>query len=65
MKNSKTLFQDFVKQITLKESSEEVSGIAHLVFENLLATILVLVILLLFFSPQLLMGWINKSNFVF
>jgi NADH-quinone oxidoreductase subunit N len=36
-----------------------------LVFENLLAAILVLVILLLFFSPQLLMGWINKSNFVF
>lgn len=35
MKNSKTLFQDFLKQITLKESSEEVSGIAHLVFENL------------------------------
>jgi NADH-quinone oxidoreductase subunit N len=36
-----------------------------LAFENLLAGILVLVILLLFFSPQLLMGWINKSNFVF
>jgi len=35
MKNSKTLFQDFVKQITLKDSREEVSGIAHLVFENL------------------------------
>jgi NADH-quinone oxidoreductase subunit N len=34
-------------------------------FENLLALILVLLILILFFSPQLLMGWINKSNFVF
>jgi NADH-quinone oxidoreductase subunit N len=34
-------------------------------FENLLGLILVLLVLLLFFSPQLLMGWINKSNFVF
>jgi NADH-quinone oxidoreductase subunit N len=37
----------------------------NLTFENLLASILVLLVLLLFFSPQLLMGWINKSNFVF
>ena len=37
----------------------------NLAFENLLTLILVLVILILFFSPQLLMGWINKSNFVF
>src|SRR5688572_3047448 len=35
MKNSKTLFQDFVKRITLDESKEEVQGIAYLVFENL------------------------------
>jgi NADH-quinone oxidoreductase subunit N len=37
----------------------------NLTFENLLGAILVLVILILFFSPQLLMGWINRSNFVF
>jgi NADH-quinone oxidoreductase subunit N len=37
----------------------------NLTFENLLGVILVLMILLLFFSPQLLMGWINRSNFVF
>lgn len=37
----------------------------NLAFENLLGGFLVLLILLLFFSPQLLMGWINKSNFVF
>jgi NADH-quinone oxidoreductase subunit N len=36
-----------------------------LTFENLLGLFLVLLILILFFSPQLLMGWINKSNFVF
>lgn len=33
-------------------------------FENLLAVILVVVILVLFFLPGLLMGWINKINFV-
>jgi NADH-quinone oxidoreductase subunit N len=37
----------------------------NLTFENLLGAILVLLILILFFSPQLLMGWINKSNFAF
>ena len=37
----------------------------NLTFENLLGGFLVLLILLLFFSPQLLMGWINKSNFAF
>ena len=37
----------------------------NLTFENLLGVFLVLLILLLFFSPQLLMGWINKSNFAF
>lgn len=36
MKNSKTLFNDFVKQITLNESAEEISSIAYLVFENVL-----------------------------
>jgi NADH-quinone oxidoreductase subunit N len=37
----------------------------NLTFENLLGLFLVLLVLLLFFSPQLLMGWINKSNFAF
>jgi NADH-quinone oxidoreductase subunit N len=32
---------------------------------NLLGLILVLLILVLFFIPGLLMGWINKVNFVF
>ena len=36
-----------------------------LTWENLFGVILVLVILLLFFSPGLLMGWINKITFVF
>src|SRR5688500_7816385 len=36
MKNSKTLFDDFIKRITLNESAEEISSIAYLVFENLL-----------------------------
>jgi NADH-quinone oxidoreductase subunit N len=36
----------------------------NLTFENLLGFILVLLILILFFSPGLLMGWINKINFV-
>ncbi len=36
----------------------------NLTFENLLGLILVLSILILFFSPGLLMGWINKINFV-
>jgi NADH-quinone oxidoreductase subunit N len=35
-----------------------------LTFENLLGLVLVVVVLLLFFSPGLLMGWINKINFV-
>ena len=35
-----------------------------LVWENLFGLILVLIILLLFFNPGLLMGWINKINFV-
>lgn len=33
-------------------------------FENLLGIILVVLILILFFLPGLLMGWINKINFV-
>lgn len=34
------------------------------VFENLFAAILVILLLLLFFWPGLLMGWINRINFV-
>jgi release factor glutamine methyltransferase len=34
MKNSKTLFQDFVERITLKESRDEIKSIAYLVFES-------------------------------
>jgi NADH-quinone oxidoreductase subunit N len=34
------------------------------VFENFLAAILVVLVLLFFFMPTLLMGWINKINFV-
>ncbi|HYF68157.1 MAG TPA: NADH-quinone oxidoreductase subunit N [Ohtaekwangia sp.] len=37
----------------------------NLTFENFLGLILVLGILLLFFRPGLLMGWINKINFAF
>lgn len=36
MNNSKLLFHDFVKAITLPESREEIQGIAYLVFEDLL-----------------------------
>jgi len=35
-----------------------------LVFENVLGLVLVLVRLVLFFRPGLLMGWINRFNFV-
>ncbi len=35
MKNSKILFQDFIKQITVDETPEEIRSIAHLVFEKL------------------------------
>jgi NADH-quinone oxidoreductase subunit N len=36
----------------------------NLTFENLFGALLVLAILILFFNPELLMGWINKINFV-
>ena len=35
MKNSKVLFDDFVKRISLKEPPEEISAIAYLAFEKL------------------------------
>lgn len=36
MKNSKTVFQDFIANITLKESNDEIKSIAHLVFAKVL-----------------------------
>lgn len=36
MKNSKTVFQDFIANITLKESTDEIRSIAHLVFAKIL-----------------------------
>lgn len=36
MKNSKTVFQDFITNITLKESTDEIKSIAHLVFAKIL-----------------------------
>ncbi len=35
MKNSKTLFQDFMNRVQLPENREEIRSIAYLVFENL------------------------------
>ena len=43
------------------ESSEKAN---NLTFENLFGLVIVLCLLLLFFNPGLLMGWINKINFV-
>jgi release factor glutamine methyltransferase len=34
MNNSKTLFQDFVKRITVNETKQEIKSMAHLVFES-------------------------------
>jgi NADH-quinone oxidoreductase subunit N len=48
----------------IKRSANVASG-KILTWENLFGGLLVLVILILFFSPGLLMGWINKINFVF
>jgi release factor glutamine methyltransferase len=36
MKNSKTVFQDFIANITLKESTDEIRSIAYLVFAKIL-----------------------------
>jgi release factor glutamine methyltransferase len=35
MKNSKTVFQDFIANITLKESPDEIKSMAHLVFAKI------------------------------
>jgi len=46
------------------KDAETGTGTNILTFENLLGFILVLVIVVLFFIPGLLMGWINTINFV-
>ena len=51
-------FYAFVKNVESKEKTNNQS------FENILGFGLVLMVLLLFFSPDLLMRWINKINFV-
>jgi NADH-quinone oxidoreductase subunit N len=49
----------FLKQGDFAEKRNNITSL------NLLGFILVLLILVLFFMPGLLMGWINKINFVF
>jgi NADH-quinone oxidoreductase subunit N len=46
------------------KSGETAQTPNFLTFENLLGFILVLLLLVMFFIPGLLMGWINKINFV-
>jgi NADH-quinone oxidoreductase subunit N len=46
------------------KTSESPQKQNNLTFENLLGLILVLLLLVLFFRPGLLMGWINRFNFV-
>jgi NADH-quinone oxidoreductase subunit N len=46
------------------KSGESAPNANILTFENLFSLVLVLGILVLFFNPGLLMGWINKINFV-
>jgi NADH-quinone oxidoreductase subunit N len=48
----------------IRPASSSFSG-NNLTLINFLGSILVLAVLLLFFSPGLLMGWINKITFVF
>lgn len=47
------------------KTPETVEKQNFLTAENLLGAILVLLLLVLFLAPALLMGWINKVNFVF
>jgi NADH-quinone oxidoreductase subunit N len=47
----------------VKKGSNEAKGTTQ-TFENVVGLSLVLLILLLFFKPDLLMSWINKINFV-
>jgi NADH-quinone oxidoreductase subunit N len=46
------------------KSGESPTSTNNLTFENLFGLLLVLLLLVLFFSPGLLMGWINKITFV-
>jgi NADH-quinone oxidoreductase subunit N len=48
----------------IRAGANDASG-KILTWENLFGLLLVVVVLLFFFSPGLLMGWINKINFVF
>ncbi|MBT1687728.1 NADH-quinone oxidoreductase subunit N [Dawidia soli] len=46
------------------KNGESPTSTNNLTFENLFGLLLVLLLLVLFFSPGLLMGWINKITFV-
>lgn len=46
------------------KTSESVQSVKKTLIENYLALLLVVLILLLFIRPDLLMGWLNKINFV-
>jgi NADH-quinone oxidoreductase subunit N len=50
---------------TLAFANPSPDGKKTLTLPNLLAVVLVLLIVVLFFQPGLLMGWINKINFAF
>lgn len=54
-----------IPYFTFIQKGETTPAQNNLTFENLLCLILVLAVLVLFFSPGLLMGWINKTNFAF
>jgi len=49
---------------TFIKEAESGTKTNFLAFENLLGFVLVLLVFVLFFYPGLLMGWINKINFV-
>lgn len=48
----------------IREPIGPVTQLKSRTIENLLGAILVVLVLLLFFQPDLLMGWINRVNFV-
>jgi NADH-quinone oxidoreductase subunit N len=58
-------YYGFLKDNEAKSTVPVFSTQNFITIENLLGFILVLLILGLFFAPGLLMGWINKVNFVF
>jgi NADH-quinone oxidoreductase subunit N len=53
-----------IPYFTLIKAEDSIVKGNNLTFLNLLGLILVVVILILFFLPGILMGWINKINFV-